>query len=84
LVPYGRLQGIAPEVPEGQQMANTPTTALRIPPELTDAARAAVGNLPVSVLVRAGLAVLAGEKPAEALKSAQTRPGPKSRRGAAA
>jgi hypothetical protein len=67
-------------------MANTPHTALRVPPELIDAARARVGepDVPVSVLVRAGLAVLAGLTVREALKSAQARPGPKPRAGAAA
>jgi hypothetical protein len=62
-------------------MANTPNTALRIPPELADAARAGVGqpDAPLSVLVRAGLAMLAGLTVCEALRSAQTRPGPKPR-----
>jgi hypothetical protein len=67
-------------------MANTPHTALRVPPELIDAARAGVGkpDVPVSVLVRAGLAMLAGLSRSEALRTAQARPGPKPRQGAAA
>lgn len=67
-------------------MAVTPKLALRVEPELVDAARAEVGepDLPVSVLLRAGLAMLAGQSVREALRTAQTRPGPKSRSGAAA
>jgi hypothetical protein len=59
---------------------------MRVPPELIDAARARVGqpDLPLSVLVRAGLAVLAGLTVREALRTAQARPGPKPRREAAA
>jgi hypothetical protein len=66
-------------------MANTPRVTPRVPPELIDAARAAVGrpDVPVSVLVRAGLAVLAGLSLGEALRAAQARPGPKPREGAA-
>lgn len=66
-------------------MAVTPNTALRIPPELVEAARAAVGkpDMPVSVLLRAGLAVLAGSPVRDALRSAQARPGPKPRSGGA-
>jgi hypothetical protein len=62
-------------------MANTRQTALRIPPELEDAARASVGqpDAPLSVLVRAGLAMLAGLSRREALAMAQARPGPKAR-----
>jgi hypothetical protein len=60
-------------------MANTPAVGLRVPPELADAARARIGqpDAPLSVLVRAGLAVLAGYGLSEALASAQTRHGPK-------
>jgi hypothetical protein len=67
-------------------MANTPRVTPRVPPELIDAARAGIGrpDVPVSVLVRTGLAVLAGLTVREALKSAQARPGPKPREGAAA
>jgi hypothetical protein len=66
-------------------VAVTPNTALRIPPELVEAARERVGtpDMPVTVLVRAGLAVLAGLPVREALRTAQTRPGPKPRTGAA-
>ena len=67
-------------------MANTPKVAPRVPPELLDAARkgAGVPDASVPVLVRAGLLVLAGLTVREALKQAQTRPGPKPRAGAAA
>jgi hypothetical protein len=59
-------------------MAITQTTALRIPPELVNAARERVGqDTSVSVLVRAGLAVLAGSAVPEALAVAQLRRGPK-------
>jgi hypothetical protein len=62
-------------------MANTPIVAPRVAPELIAAARAGIGepDIPVSVLVRAGLAVLAGLPVREALRSAQARPGPKPR-----
>jgi hypothetical protein len=67
-------------------VAITPLVAARVPPELADAARAGVGNpdLALSVLVRAGLAVLAGYTVKDALASAQTQRGPKPRTGAAA
>jgi hypothetical protein len=54
---------------------------MRIPPELVDAARRGIGkpDVSLSVLVRAGLAVLAGQPVGEALRAAQTRPGPKPR-----
>jgi 2,4-dienoyl-CoA reductase-like NADH-dependent reductase (Old Yellow Enzyme family) len=53
-------------------MANTPTKAMRIPAELVEAARARVGaDLSVSVLVRAGLATLAGHSVGDALAVAQ-------------
>ena len=67
-------------------MAVTPNTALRIPPEQIEAARANVGDpdMPVTVLVRAGLLMLAGLTVREALRTAQVRPGPKPRTGAAA
>lgn len=68
-------------------MANTPQIAPRVAPELLDAARAAIGDpdAPNAVLVRAGLAVLAGMTVVEALRvaQAQARPGPKPRIGAA-
>jgi hypothetical protein len=52
---------------------------MRIPPELVDAARRGVRepDVSLSVLVRAGLAVLAGLTVREALENAQARPGPK-------
>ena len=67
-------------------MADTPRVTVRVAPELTDAARAAVGRpgLDVAVLVRAGLAVLAGLSVGEALAKAQARPGPKPKAGARA
>jgi hypothetical protein len=54
---------------------------MRIPPELAEAARARVGqpDLALSVLVRAGLAVLAGFAVKDALAAAQTQRGPKPR-----
>jgi len=62
-------------------MADTPRVTVRVAPELTDAARAAVGHpgLDVAVLVRAALIFLADPSlpPREALARAQTRPGPK-------
>jgi hypothetical protein len=60
--------------------------SLRIPPELVEQARAHVGkpDVPLTVLVRAGLAMLAGLSAGEALRTAQARPGPKPRAGAAA
>ncbi len=66
-------------------MANTPVAGMRIPPELVEAARAGVGrpDLPASVLMRAGLLVLAGLSVREALRSASTRRGPKPRAGTA-
>jgi hypothetical protein len=62
-------------------MANTPQIAPRVPRELIEAARDGVGepDASISVLVRAGLAVLAGMTVAEALSSARARPGPKPR-----
>jgi hypothetical protein len=64
-------------------LANTPKLVGRVPPELIEAARAGVGqpDAPSSVLVRAGLAVLAGMTVAEALRSANAgaRRGPKPR-----
>lgn len=59
---------------------------MRIAPELVDAARRGVGkpDVSLSVLVRAGLAVLAGLPVGEALATAQTRPGPKPKAGAIA
>jgi hypothetical protein len=51
---------------------------VRISPEEADAARARIGqpDLPLSVLVRAALAVLAGLPPGEALAKAWRRRGP--------
>lgn len=62
-------------------MANTPQIGPRVPGELIEAARAGVGqpDLPAAVLVRAGLAVLAGMTLAEALRSAKVPRGPKPR-----
>lgn len=61
-------------------MAVTPNASMRVPAELVEAARARVGkDVAVSVLVRAGLAVLAGYAVKDALAAAQTRPGPKPR-----
>jgi hypothetical protein len=59
---------------------------MRIAPELVDAARRGVGepDVSLSVLVRAGLAVLAGLPVREALAKAQARPGPKPKAGAIA
>lgn len=55
-------------------MASTPNVPLRIPPELVEAARERVGqDVPVSTLVRAGLAVLAGHPVADAMVVAQSR-----------
>ena len=67
-------------------MANTPHAGFRIPPELVDAARQGVGapDAPVSQLVRAGLAGLAGLPVREALDKAHTRPGPNPKAQAAA
>jgi hypothetical protein len=64
-------------------MANTPSTAVRVSAELAAAARRGIGrpDLPLSTLVRAGLAVLAGTPPSEALEAAHVpmgrRPGRK-------
>jgi hypothetical protein len=73
---------------EVERMADTPRVTVRVAPELTDAARAAVGRpgLDVAVLVRAGLAMLADPSlsPREALAKAQARPGPKPKAGATA
>jgi hypothetical protein len=65
---------------------DTQHVGMRIAPELVDAARRGVGrsDVSLSVLVRAGLAVLAGLSVADALREAQTRPGPKPKAGAAA
>lgn len=64
-------------------MATTPKVTPRVSAELIDAARARAGDpgVPVAVLVRAGLLLLAGIAPSvkEALASAHTRPGPKPR-----
>jgi hypothetical protein len=71
-------------------VAETPVAGGRVSPELVDAARREarkyVGqqDLPLSVLVRAGLAMLAGVAIGDALRNARTRPGPKPRGGAAA
>jgi hypothetical protein len=67
-------------------VANTPHAGFRIPLELIDAARQGAGapDAPVSQLVRAGLAVLAGLPVPEALAKAHTRPGPKPKGQAAA
>jgi hypothetical protein len=65
-------------------LSSTPIVGPRVPPELLDAARkgakrAGAPDAPVSVLVRAGLLVLAGVGIREALAQAQAqaRPGPK-------
>jgi hypothetical protein len=60
-------------------MAETQHVGMRIPPELVDAARrgASAPDASLSVLVRAGLARLAGLPVHEALATAQARPGPK-------
>jgi hypothetical protein len=62
-------------------VAVTPNMSLRIPPELVEAARAGAGepDMPVTALVRAGLAMLAGLTVCEALRTAPARPGPKPR-----
>ena len=67
-------------------MAETQHVGMRIPPELVDAARqgARAPDASLSVLVRAGLAMLAGLPVREALAKAQTRPGPKPKAGARA
>jgi hypothetical protein len=67
-------------------VAVTPNTCLRIPPELVEQARAGADqpDVPLTVLVRAGLAMLAGLPLREALTAAQARPGPKPRTRAAA
>lgn len=66
-------------------MASTPQVAPRVPPELLDAARKGAGlpDAPISVLVRAGLAMLAGVPRHTALAQAraQARPGPKPKAG---
>lgn len=58
-------------------MANTPSTGLRIDPALAAAARERIGqpDLPMSVVVRTGLGVLAGLPVDEALDRAHARPG---------
>jgi hypothetical protein len=60
-------------------MANSPNVVLRVPPELIDAARARVDDpdIPVSVLLRAGLGVLAGHTYHDALSMARMQRGPK-------
>jgi hypothetical protein len=70
----------------GPDVANTPQAVVRVDPELADAARARLGqpDASLSVLLRAGLAVLAGLPVPEALQSAATRRGPKPRAEAAA
>lgn len=68
-------------------MADTQHVGMRIPPELVDAARdgASAPDASLSVLVRAGLAMLAyGLSPREALAKAHVRPGPKPKAEAAA
>jgi hypothetical protein len=67
-------------------MANTPRVTPRVPPELIEAARAGADapDVSVTVLMRAGLLVLAGLGVREALKAAETRRGPKPRARAAA
>jgi hypothetical protein len=71
-------------------VADTPKVTVRVEPELTAAARAAVGrpDVDVATLVRAGLILLAGGALADvvgqALAKAQARPGPKPRVGASA
>jgi hypothetical protein len=71
-------------------LASTPQVAPRVPPELLDAARKGAGmpDAPISVLVRAGLALLAdpGLSVREALARAraQAKPGPKPKAGATA
>jgi hypothetical protein len=74
---HGRMQ--YNRASEGVMVANTPTTSLRIPPELRDAALAAVGppDVDLSTLVRAGLQMLAGLPRSEALAIARGRRGPK-------
>lgn len=58
-------------------MANTPSTGLRLNRSLTDAAREGIGqpDIPLAVLVRTGLGVLAGLPVDEALDQAYARPG---------
>ncbi len=62
-------------------MANTPTVAFRVPPELADKARARIGqpDVDMSTLIRAGLAMLAGSPLAEALAIGRGQRGPKPR-----
>jgi hypothetical protein len=66
-------------------MANTPSAGVRVDPALANAARERLGqpDLPLGVVVRTGLAVLAGLSVSDALRSAQARPGPKPRTGSA-
>jgi hypothetical protein len=66
-------------------MPETPTRGVRVAPELEAAARRAapeLTGLDFGTLARVALAVLAGLSVREALKSAQTRPGPKPKAGA--
>jgi hypothetical protein len=65
-------------------VAVTPNAVVRVPPELADEARARVGqpDVSLSVLLRAGLAMVAGYALGDALALARSRPGPKSKAGA--
>jgi hypothetical protein len=71
-------------------VAETPVAGGRVSPELVEAAQRAARkytggqDLPLSALVRAGLAMLAGVAIGDALRNARARPGPKPRGGAAA
>jgi hypothetical protein len=58
-------------------VANTPRIGARLDPALTDAAREGIGrpDLPLSLLIRTGLGVLAGLPVDEALAQAHARPG---------
>jgi hypothetical protein len=58
---------------EGTEMAQTPKAQARIPAELEEAARAAspdLADVSMSVLVRVGLAALAGYDIADAIRQA--------------
>lgn len=66
-------------------MANTPTTVIRVEPELIRDAAAAAGlggNAPATNVIRFALAVLAGRSNPHAV--AMTKRGPKPKTGAAA
>ena len=58
-------------------MATTPSTGLRISPALAAAAREKIGqpDLPMAMLVRTALGVLAGLPVDEALAQAYAKPG---------